>query len=338
MRHEISIFCDLGHFSPLDLCPIKRLWGRHERTFLRGAKQMKLIVKTLTLIAFTSQISFAGTLSGDSGTSGASVNTAANKTKSDNSDASSKAAQAAMMLAMQAMQQFAQCPPTNIAACMMGAALAAMAALAAGQSKENGDKSGQAASTAMNTDASSLAAADFQSLKNESGNAANKNLQAIAGKLKDGVAGSTADLSTGVIKTADGKSYNAADLASAGGMAAAGMSADQIAAVMAVAKKVDEKVGKGGALTATSGFDEGGGGSGGGAAGTTSETAGGLGGGGHGSKVDRSPAQVAGMSRDFNGEPIGVSGDSLFEMMNRRYKLKEKQNVFLDETDLALQK
>ena len=47
------------------------------------------------------------------------------------------------------------------------------------------------------------------------------------------------------------------------------------------------------------------------------------------SAVDRNPAQVAGMSRSLNGEPIGVSADDMWKMMNRRYNLQEKNGFFL---------
>lgn len=47
-------------------------------------------------------------------------------------------------------------------------------------------------------------------------------------------------------------------------------------------------------------------------------------------RAGRVPAGVAGKKRMFNGEPIGVSGDSIFEMMNRRYQVKTQQNSFLD--------
>lgn len=42
--------------------------------------------------------------------------------------------------------------------------------------------------------------------------------------------------------------------------------------------------------------------------------------------------KVAGLSTNYNGEPIGVSSDSIFEMVKRRYEMKEKENTFI--TDL----
>lgn len=45
--------------------------------------------------------------------------------------------------------------------------------------------------------------------------------------------------------------------------------------------------------------------------------------------LDRNPAQVAGMSKSFNGEVIGVAKDSLFDMVDRRYELLKNDNKFL---------
>jgi hypothetical protein len=43
-------------------------------------------------------------------------------------------------------------------------------------------------------------------------------------------------------------------------------------------------------------------------------------------------AKVAGLSTNYNGEPIGVAADSIFEMVKRRYEMKDKENTFI--TDL----
>lgn len=57
-----------------------------------------------------------------------------------------------------------------------------------------------------------------------------------------------------------------------------------------------------------------------------------LNGNGVGSKdmnKNRKPAGE-GLTRDFNGESIGASGDDIFSMMNRRYKLKTAQDHFIE--------
>lgn len=47
-------------------------------------------------------------------------------------------------------------------------------------------------------------------------------------------------------------------------------------------------------------------------------------------ELSRNPAQVAGMSKTFGEDQIGVSQDDLFAMAERRYQLKAKQGFFLE--------
>ena len=42
----------------------------------------------------------------------------------------------------------------------------------------------------------------------------------------------------------------------------------------------------------------------------------------------RNPANSKGLTKNFNGDPIGVASDSIFEMMSRRYNLKNTQKTF----------
>jgi hypothetical protein len=78
--------------------------------------------------------------------------------------------------------------------------------------------------------------------------------------------------------------------------------------------------------------DDGGGGGGGGKKGSAETTGGALGfpamaEGKIG--INRDPAQVAGMKKDYNGSPIGVAADSLFDMVDRRYQLHQQNGSFL---------
>lgn len=52
----------------------------------------------------------------------------------------------------------------------------------------------------------------------------------------------------------------------------------------------------------------------------------------------RDPAQMAGLQKNYNGEPIGVAQDDIFLMMSRRYKLKDSQDTFLHENEIMLRK
>jgi hypothetical protein len=103
-------------------------------------------------------------------------------------------------------------------------------------------------------------------------------------------------------------------------------------------KKVDKLMN----TNVVSGEESSGGGGGsmaaGGGSGADPMAAYGAAGAGAGSGIDRDPAQVAGMQKNYNGEPIGVSADSIFKMMTRRYKVKESQSTFLDESDILIQK
>ncbi|WP_374073560.1 hypothetical protein [Bdellovibrio bacteriovorus] len=141
---------------------------------------------------------------------------------------------------------------------------------------------------------------------------------------------------TGKITTPDGKSYNASDFGSVDGMAAAGMSKGAIDGALAMYDEVQKKAAakleklKLGALTAASGFEEGGGSKGGGAAPGESleDPSLSLASAKTSSGIDRDPSNFAGMQKNYNGDPIGVAADSIFQMIARRYKMKESQESF----------
>ena len=151
---------------------------------------------------------------------------------------------------------------------------------------------------------------------------------------------------TKTVTAANGKTLKASDVNSPAAMAAAGVGQGTIDMVssmsekaLAAATKKAEKYGK----IVVNG-EEGSSGGGGGSASSVSSGSGGasygqgVGAGRSGLGVDRDPAQVAGMQKNYNGEPIGVAGDSIFKMMTRRYKTKESQNIFLDDAELLIQK
>lgn len=133
--------------------------------------------------------------------------------------------------------------------------------------------------------------------------------------------------------TPSGTVIPASALNSASGMASVGASPSDILSFQSAMKKIEEKAGK---LSKS------------GAYGSMFDDAAGGGGGGGGSKsasatipylppipsgpklgINRDPAQVAGMKKDYNGSPIGVAGDSLFDMVDRRYKLHQENGSFL---------
>ncbi|KYG68842.1 hypothetical protein AZI87_06330 [Bdellovibrio bacteriovorus] len=150
--------------------------------------------------------------------------------------------------------------------------------------------------------------------------------------------------------TVNGKTYKLSDFASKESMAAAGIPPGAIDGLMSLAGAIEKKAAekmeklKLGSKTAANGFEEGGGGgiSGSGPSDSTDDsTAGGAyasnDGAGRGA-LDRDPSSLAGMQKNYNGEPIGVAADSIFLMMTRRYKVKESQESFFTDAELALQK
>ncbi len=48
-------------------------------------------------------------------------------------------------------------------------------------------------------------------------------------------------------------------------------------------------------------------------------------------EVARTPASAEGLTKDYHGDTIGAEGDNVFKMINRRYNLKQKQNIFIEQ-------
>lgn len=282
---------------------------------------MKKFVKMIPAVLLATQVSWAQ-----------SVNQGSNQAGGSN-DAGKAAAQAmqAMLQALSAMEK-SQCGPQNPGACAMAALHAMMAALAGMQAGEHGGVSGEAANTAANTYGSTSTSDSTISRADDGGTG---NLTAVDDNLKkliNSIDGAKYDAKTGAISY-NGTNLNNVDPTSPASLSAAGFSDSQIAQVLALNDKLNKAVSdKLGALTASNGYDEAGGGGGAGAAGSAKSSSlmvAAL-------KLDRNPANVAGMQKNFNGEPIGVSGDNIFDMMTRRYKTKERQSAFYDDLDLAL--
>ncbi len=155
-------------------------------------------------------------------------------------------------------------------------------------------------------------------------------------KTKAGYHGYKYDEKTGELTGPDGKKIGGGAGGAGGGFSSADMS--KAAAIAKAIKEGTEKylADKAGLVGEESGSGGGGSkGANGSGFGGSAAMAGLAGGGKLGTEGSRS---VAGMSKDYFGEPIGVANDSLFEMMKRRYQLKEKQNSFFDEYEAALQK
>jgi len=140
----------------------------------------------------------------------------------------------------------------------------------------------------------------------------------------------------GSITTKNGKTFTADNFKDAASMAAAGMSPSDINLASNMMKgmgsgSLDPKKDLAG-MTNTSGFGSPFGDDAAAKAAAANAVNGGNGALGKDdadAAKKRSIASAEGLSKDFNGELIGVSGDDIFKMMNRRYKLKTAQDSFL---------
>lgn len=281
------------------------------------------------------------------GSSGPSV-----KDSADKSGSANKGAQAtqfltgAMMFAMAATQYSSQ--NYSMAAILTGFGILSMM-----QGKEHGSAAGSSGLTSSQSDgygnAYDYGDIDLNDPNNPLAN--DPSIKSVGNNKKTIIDGGMLDPKTGTIKTPDGKTYKASDFASAASMEAAGLPKGAILGAMdayaQVHKKAAEKAEKLklGAMTAASGYEEGGGGGGGFGVGTSTDDSSGYAGsglgsgsGGSGLSLTRDPSSMAGMQKNYNGEPIGVAADSIFLMMTRRYKVKESQESFYTDAELALQK
>lgn len=140
------------------------------------------------------------------------------------------------------------------------------------------------------------------------------------------------DPTTKKVISPDGKVYSGS--MSSGAMSAAGIPSSQIKGFQDDLKKAvsDAKEKLSQAADKTDMYGDGIGGGGSRSVALSPDgigNAGGPGGAGQKLGIDRDPAQVAGMAKMYNGEPIGVAADSAFGMIQRRYDLHEQQGSFL---------
>ena len=218
------------------------------------------------------------------------------------------------------------------------------------QSGAQGKSGGQAAGAVYSTDVGlDNAGYDPNAANPLAGDPEIKAGNDFAASVAAGKAGFTYDPKTNSVTTAKGNTIKGSDLGNSAALAASGVPQSAIDMMKSmendVLAKAQKKVDKLGINTNVASGEESGGGMGGaGGAGSGSGHGDGnpygamAGGRGAGLGIDRDPAQVAGMQKNYNGEPIGVSGDSIFRMMTRRYKVKENQSTFLDDADIMMPK
>ncbi|WP_413559077.1 hypothetical protein [Bdellovibrio sp. HCB209] len=308
-------------------------------------------------IAFTPMVGFAAGV--DGGTSSISstpaINSSANTNAKKNKQAEAFNYVASATEFAVAATNWPPCYEGSAGSCATAALFTIMAIKSMQQAKENGVKAGQSYNTANLTDAYGTGNYDSSTgglssdpeYVSASSVGSNYMKKAEAG-LSELQAKGLVNSSATKVTTPDGKTYDVDSMNSTAAMASAGIPQGAIDAAMEASKKIEkkalEKV-KIGAVTAVNGIDEGGGGMGGGSGRSPSADASysgypGYGAGGKsGSLLDKDPSRLAaGMSKNYNGEPIGVAADSIFLMMSRRYKVKESQDSFFGVSDVDLKK
>lgn len=169
-------------------------------------------------------------------------------------------------------------------------------------------------------------------------------LDATAADLKS--RGVDFDWRKGKITTPDGKSFSSSDLSSKAAAMKAGIPggswdsamANSAAIEAAAMEKLKDKFGKDLGL-------ESGGVASGTPSGSSMEDESELNGRGSGAydpnaaKNKRKTASAAGLSKMYNGSPIGVAADSIFDMISRRYVKKDKEDkAFITEAESAMLK
>lgn len=284
-----------------------------------------------------------------------SVNNSADQTKDSNSDGKAMSfLTGGMFIAMGAadIQAGTACSPSPCSALIAKGVMEVMLGLLSmKQGKSHGNSANMAGLTGFDTDGlGDLNTGGGTYDPSDLGETAkDPHTAAAANNIKKLENMGIIDAKKGTAKIGD-KTYKLSDFSSKESMAAAGIPSGAIDGLMSLAGAIEKKAAekmeklKIGSKTAANGFEEGGGGgiSGSGPSDSTDDSTGGgayasADGAGRGA-LDRDPSSLAGMQKNYNGEPIGVAADSIFLMMTRRYKVKESQESFFTDAELALQK
>ncbi|MBL7670209.1 MAG: hypothetical protein JNM39_06960 [Bdellovibrionaceae bacterium] len=323
---------------------------------------MNKMLVLLLVLALSAQALAAGTADGrhTTATPGPGTKQSADNAKKDNA----KGGQVAQMISMGFMvagtAASAACAAQQHSMCPVAPVLFGLSMLAGMQSQSNKKTAGQAYGAGIDTTGNgNYGYGDFgydpygNGGRDSNGNPLSERDKEALTKFNNSLAALTSDQGlhgfkfnkkNGVITTPDGKKYKVSDFESEAAMKAAGFSDSMIKGALDKSKKLEaEALDKVGGLSsvAATGFQEGGGGAPGslaGSSGDNSEVDGGVGGSGKGrglaGQLPGGAQGVAGLSKNFNGDPIGVAQDGLFLMMARRYKVKEKQDSFFSDADL----
>lgn len=263
-----------------------------------------------------------------------SINPAAQQgQKSQSSGSGANMAAGAAMLAACMMTM-----PPNIALCAMGA----MAMAQGGADKDAAKQSAQTAAASSNSGAMGTNAANTTPTYTDPG----KGSGAYSDQVKAGLQAlddAGVKVSPAGVTTADGSKVSAANMGNASAMTSAGFDANAVRDAKKVTDALNAEMAKGVSVSsmATAG---GGGGFSAPAAEAPKEEADsklppgfdpfGLAGGGQG-EAARARA-LAGKTVNFDGEPIGVRGNNIFEMVHNCYQRKREGNHFIENEAAAV--
>lgn len=342
---------------------------KNRRDFREGdfMKRVNTKIKLITLInLITLFCFFSTTLLAQ--TTAPKLNDSANQAKKQNDK--SQAVSQVMGVANMAMGAMyaSQCGgPHSAMACAQAALHFVMGALSFKQASSNKKASGQAALTGMDTNSNYGSnpygdpGKEINPLDPNENPSTDPKVNGLVDTKKfatikkdlmgsngngNGLNGFKMDPKTGILTGPDGKKYDPESLASKEAMAKAGFPTSAIDNAMAANNAFESEAMKKlgfkkddvvavGAATPENGFREGGG-SGAPKYSSANEidqnNRTGVGG---GARKPSNVNKVAGLTKNFNGEKIGVAAENIFNMMTRRYKTKEKQDSFFDPADLT---
>ncbi|MCK6597176.1 MAG: hypothetical protein L6Q37_02330 [Bdellovibrionaceae bacterium] len=290
--------------------------------------------------------------------SGAKLNESANKAQSQNKSSQTLSKVIGVVNMGVGAMYASQCGPHHATACALAALHFIMGAQSFSQAKSNGGAAYDAGLTGMDTSSTNPfgdPGAEIDHLDSKVDSTKDEGLSKIADTKKlnqiktalssgNGLKGFKFDSKSGILTTPNGKSYSADSLTDKDSLSKAGFSGQDVgSALEANAKfeaealkklglKKDDVVGIG-AATAENGFSDGGAGPKYSSASSAESSRNSL-----AAIRNRNPAssgsKVAGLTKNFNGERIGVAAENIFNMMTRRYKTKEKQDAFFDPSQM----
>jgi len=315
-----------------------------------------MIIKVFTKFVFTVIFVFSGSLfaskksrairygtmvgqqTGDAITQNSQANTGVNQTEydsikqssTDNVNNSQKGQTVAYLmaggLAISAAQQYGMCTGQNYAACAAGAVLAAMAMSA----NKSGKSFDVPITDSWNNVCQYSSSGCSGAVPNPYGAAVDvgrTNEALINVEKMNKSKGVSVDTSSGLVKLPNGKEMNLNDPASMSAVMGSQNTSKLLSEVKGIEQEAMRKVEQIQPTSLEAAYGMG--------------NSGMLAGPGYDLESDdsvnsnlekaanaRKPAQVNGLTKNFNGDPIGVSGDSIFGMMSRRYKLKSNQKSF----------